>query len=34
MIKDNSGASQPPPPVAIDAIPATSSDPVGDRDKS
>lgn len=33
-IKDNSGASQPPPPATVDAVPATSSDPIGDRDKS
>ena len=33
-IKDNSGASQPPPPAIVNAIPATSSDPIGDRDKS
>ena len=33
-IEDNSGASQPPPPAVVDAVPATSSDPIGDRDKS
>ena len=33
-IQDNSGSSQPPPPAVVNAVPATSSDPVGDRDKS
>ena len=33
-IEDNSGSSQPPPPATVNAEPATSSDPVGDRDKS
>jgi hypothetical protein len=33
-IQDNSGASQPPPPAAVDGIPATSADPVGERDRS
>jgi len=33
-IQDNSGSSKPPPPAVVDAKPATSSDPIGDRDKS
>lgn len=33
-IQDNSGASQPPPSAAVDAVPATSADPVGERDSS
>jgi hypothetical protein len=33
-IQDNSGASQPPPAAAINAVPATSADPIGDRDEA
>jgi hypothetical protein len=32
-IKDNSGASQPAPPTVINAVPATTADPTGDRDE-
>ena len=33
-IQDNSGSSQPPPIAVVDSVPATSSDPIGDRDKA